>query len=154
MDDPVHTEGGVRFLAQDYALAVCSPSYLEKLAGELCEENASAVTAINALNWPGTWDRWLIRAFNAKVPLGDEINLQTTSLCVKAAQGGVGVAMAHGPLVQRELAEGSLVLANDTLLPVKEHYVAVSHRSAPDKIFDAVSSWVTANMQPKADFRD
>jgi len=150
IDENTEIGEDARFVAQDYALAVCSARYLQQIGGILCEQNAGAATAVNALNWPGTWQRWLVHTFGRDVALHDMIDLQTTSLCVQAAAGGVGIAMAHGPLIQRELAQGALVLANTTALPLRERYVAVRHRAASRNIFDEFALWVSQNMKTDA----
>lgn len=133
-------------LTRDFALPVCSPRYLDFLGGELSPATASRATAFHALNWPGTWQRWIEHAFGNEVAFSNEIHLQTTSLSVQAAQGGFGVAMAHGPLIQRELSEGALVLANAAALPLTEAYVAIQYRSAAGAIFADLVAWLRQNV--------
>ncbi|WP_224404833.1 LysR family transcriptional regulator [Afifella sp. IM 167] len=133
-------------LARDFALPVCSPGYLDFLGGELTAESAARATVFHALNWPGCWPRWVAHAFGGEIGFNAEIYLQTTSLSVQAAQGGVGIAMAHGPLIQRELQDGSLVLANTQALPLGEAYIAVRYRAAAAAIFGDLVVWLRRNV--------
>ena len=145
-DESAATGNEMRVVAQDFGIPVCSPRYLQRLGGSFSSENAATATVINALNWPGTWQRWLTHALGHDVALRDTIDLQTTSLCVQAAISGVGIAMAHGPLIQRELANGALCLAHPQSLPLDQCYVAIKHRADSRDIFDQFAGWVRLNM--------
>lgn len=141
-------DGETALIVPDRAIAICAPRYLERIGGILVPAASNRVTAIHALNWPGIWQRWADGAFGQPLRFADEVTLQNTALCIQAAQGGLGIAVAHAPLVQRELATGSLVLAHDYSLPVEEGYFTIRHRPVHGEMFAAFTDWARRNMSP------
>lgn len=130
----------------DSAKAVCSPDYLQKIGGRLSLETVSKTTIIHSLTWPNIWEKWSECAFGRNIKSASEIRLQHTGLCIQAAQNGVGVAIVHSPLTQKEITDGSLVVAHDLALQVPEGYVAIQHRPNRDNLFEEFVTWARSHM--------
>lgn len=141
-------------LIRDQAVAVASPRYLQKLGGRLTADRVRDCLVIRALNWPGIWERWSRAAFGAPLGVADEISVQNTALGVQAAEGGIGIAIAHAPLIRDELAGGKLVLANDCAFRVREGYFMVQYQPVDPRFLADFEVWTKAAMRGPAGSRE
>lgn len=130
-------------LLDDVAILVCSPDTLKRHGpieqpSDLCRH-----TIVHALNWPTIWSRWCSHMGCGDIEPAAEIHLQNTSLTIQAALGGMGVAMAHGLLVQDELKAGRLVAPFPRSLPVAEGYcLAYRQSEAETKPVLTLRQWI------------
>lgn len=134
-------------LAHDSAVPLCSRAYLDRLGGTLTAESLRGATILTALNWPDIWPTWCRAAFGTELVVKTAVQLQQTALCIQAAASDVGIAMAHGPLADRELSGGRLVRASDVVYRVREAYYAVRRRSFADEaLFRRFAAWCRAQL--------
>jgi LysR family transcriptional regulator, glycine cleavage system transcriptional activator len=135
----------VRRLAPDRAVAVCSSSYRARLEELDRLEGWTRATLICPFNWPDIWERWGEAAFGTRID-ARRIFLQNSALCNQAAAGGLGIAIAHLPLVAPDLESGRLVAAHEFALPLAETYFAVNINEPDSELFERFADWCVANM--------
>ncbi|MCC7045981.1 MAG: LysR family transcriptional regulator [Alphaproteobacteria bacterium] len=97
-------------MIMDFGIPVCSPAFLREHRQALAKpEGLYEVNLLHAMSWPDVWDKWFACAKLKPPKPHRQFNFQHTGLSVQAAIGGLGVAMAHGPLVASELTDGRLI---------------------------------------------
>jgi LysR family transcriptional regulator, glycine cleavage system transcriptional activator len=133
-------------IVRDLAVAVASPRYLKKIGGRLTVESARKCILIRAQNWPEIWERWSRAAFGASMRAADEISVQNSALGIQAAEGGVGIAIAHAPLIRDELAGGKLTLANDCAFRVREGYFLLQYLPLDTRFLSDFQIWAKSAM--------
>lgn len=133
-------------IVRDQAVAVASPQYLKRIGGRLTAESARGCLLVRAQNWPGIWERWSRAAFGSALRTADEIGVQNTALGIQAAEGGVGIAIAHAPLIRGELADGKLRLANDYALRVREGYFLLQYLPLDPRFVSEFQIWIKSAM--------
>ena len=112
-------------LVTDFALPVISPDRLRS-------QNLSEVSdlrhhfLLHATTWPDVWSRWLDAIGHPDLQPAGEMRFQNTGFTVQAALSGLGVAMAHGPLIADDLLAGKLIAPFELSLPVDRAYYMVS----------------------------
>lgn len=93
-------------LAPDEIFPVASPQVAARVrsAGDLGTE-----TLLNDESWSSDWPDWAEREGIALPDLTDAPRFSLYSLAVAEAEAGAGVLMGHGFLLERQLADGTLV---------------------------------------------
>jgi LysR family glycine cleavage system transcriptional activator len=141
-------------IAHDSAIPICTPEYRNLYRGLADASSRRRVTLICPLSWPDIWDRWSEHALGERLDAVQKIYFQNSALCIQAAASGVGIAIAHSPLIAAELDSGKLVRAHARALDLAESYYAVD-KSGPDLgFFDEFVSWCRRNMRAPANGRD
>lgn len=135
----------VRRLAPDNAVPICAPEYKARFGPLDHLDDWKRTTLICPLNWPGIWDRYGEAAFGGKID-APRIFLQNSALCIQAAAGDLGVAIAHQPLVAMEIASGQMVAAHHFTLPLAETYFAVNINETSSALFARFADWCSRNM--------
>lgn len=77
----------------------------------------------------GAWARWA-EVSGVEVTSSGQVSFPHTHLCLGAAVGGMGVAVAERRLVEADLAAGRLV-ALTAFVPFPDGFAAIPHRSRP-----------------------
>jgi LysR family glycine cleavage system transcriptional activator len=135
-------------LIDDFALPVCSPHILTSKAQVREIADLQHHTLLHAINWKEIWPRWLAHAGAPDLRPSGEFQLQHTAMTVQAALGGMGFAMAHGPLVQEELRTGRLASPLALTLPVREgYYFACRQEAAELEPVVTFRAWVRREME-------
>ncbi len=93
---------------------VCSPEVLETYALKELRDLGNGVRFIHdqtfrRYDWFPTWQVWLARHNLNDVDATQGLGLGTSHMTIVAARDGLGVALARGALVERDLADGTLV---------------------------------------------
>ncbi|MEK1907311.1 MAG: LysR substrate-binding domain-containing protein, partial [Pseudomonas sp.] len=122
---------------------VCSPSLLGA-RGAFSAEELATLPLLQQTTRPYAWRQW----FNAQglsVPrdmTGPRYEL--FSMLAQAAAHGMGVALIPPFLIQRELAEGSLVAAHPTVFDSsdKAYYLMIPERKAESAALRAFRDWL------------
>lgn len=109
-------------LIPDWATPVCAPDLPTSRRPLHALEDIRHHTVIHALNWPGMWARWLRHVDAGRVRPRSEVSMQHTALTVQAAMSGMGVAIAHAPLVQDYLKTKRLLAPFRSAMPVSGGY--------------------------------
>jgi LysR family glycine cleavage system transcriptional activator len=130
----------------DFAVPVANPELLRTRALTDLSDLQRHVL-LHAITWPEIWPLWLSAAGVPDLKPAGEMRLQNTGFTIQAAMNGLGIAMAHGPLISEELQSGKLIAPFRLMLPVDRGYCLVSLRdrseSPPVLRF---RNWIRAQM--------
>ncbi|MCO5066719.1 MAG: LysR substrate-binding domain-containing protein [Rhizobiaceae bacterium] len=134
------------FLAEDYALPICSPTLVKDKAA--CLADLTLHPLIHNERWPNAWREWLEASGIGKIEAVEELWLSHSGLTVQAALNSFGWAIAHGPLVADDIESGRLVAPFDFIQPVQFAYFAVyrhdTERREASRIF---TTWVKEELK-------
>lgn len=120
---------------------VCAPAYRASLGG-VAPELARA-TLIHLSTATEDWAAWIDAVGLQGLDLSGGLTLDTMQLGIEAAVAGLGVMMGRRPLIDRELADGTLVPASDRTVACSTAYWLVGSEAAqarPD--IAAFKSWL------------
>jgi LysR family transcriptional regulator, glycine cleavage system transcriptional activator len=94
---------------------------------------------------PNDWEIWL-KAAGVDAPVSSRSHsFSLFSMVIQAATKGLGICMAHGVLVQGELAAGSLVELFDLRVPAPASYYIVTPVSmVPNPAVARFSQWLVS----------
>jgi len=140
------TKGRAALIAPDIAIPVCTPGYLGLGRHTSDPHIWRQLTVICPLNWTDIWDRWSVHAFGQTLDVGERIFFHNSALCVQAAFSGVGIAMAHLPLVAHDIAAGRLVAAHPAGLALAERYYAIDKSGVDLAFFEQFADWCRRHM--------
>jgi DNA-binding transcriptional LysR family regulator len=122
--------------------AVCSPGLMEGRAHLNARELAD-MPLLQQTTRPYAWRQWFT-AQDMNVPrdmTGPRYEL--FSMLAQAAMHDMGVALIPPFLIQRELAEGRLVIANDKALSsIKAYYLMIPERKVESASLKAFRDWL------------
>ncbi|MNJ52075.1 Glycine cleavage system transcriptional activator [compost metagenome] len=123
---------------------VCSPALLGG-AGELDPEQLAQLPLLQQTTRPYAWRQWF-NSLDMNVPrdmTGPRYEL--FSMLAQAAMHEMGVALIPPFLIQRELAEGRLVVANrHALSSIKAYYLMIPERKVESASLRAFRDWLVA----------
>lgn len=133
---PATTSRGIvkELLTPDFAIPVCAPSLATRRRPLRTIQDLRHHTILHALNWPNTWQAWLKASGAPGLQPKDEISLQHTALTIDAALQGMGIAMAHAPLIYDHLKSKRLVTPFKTMLPIKSGYYLLYPAAERDNV--------------------
>ncbi|KJK06899.1 MULTISPECIES: LysR substrate-binding domain-containing protein [Pseudomonas] len=126
---------------------VCSPNLLDEV-GQLSAEKIAQLPLLQQTTRPYAWRQW----FNsldmniARDMTGPRYEL--FSMLAQAAMHEMGVALIPPFLIQRELAEGRLVVANrHALSSIKAYYLMIPERKVESASLRAFRDWLVAQAE-------
>ncbi len=97
----------VEGLIEETFIPVCSPSIAK--AGSLCVEDVLQYRLIHSVKSQAQWTRWLALAKIEPNERWRRVLFDRSHMAIDAAVGGLGIALESTLMMQRELADGSLV---------------------------------------------
>ncbi|VXC86812.1 Transcriptional regulator, LysR family [Pseudomonas sp. 8Z] len=130
------------FLMHEHLLPVCSPSLLR--GAPVTVEHIATLPLLQQTTRPYAWRRW----FNAQgLSIARDMTgprLELFSMLAQAARHEMGVALIPPFLIQRELQDGSLVIALNQTVPDNAHayYLMVPERKAESSALKAFRDWL------------
>lgn len=134
-------------IAMDYAIPVAHPDLGRRTRRIVEVDDLRHHVLLHADTWSDVWPRWLAAAGAPGLKPAGEVVLPHAGLTVHAAMSGLGVAVAHGPLVADEIAAGTLVAPFPVSLAVDQSYFFVcSKTSAQDEAVSSFRDWVRQEM--------
>jgi LysR family glycine cleavage system transcriptional activator len=119
-------------LIPDYAVPVCSPTLATRNKPLRTVQDLRRHTILHAFNWPDIWQSWLNAAGEPGLRPKYEVFLQHTALTTEAAMHGMGVAMAHAPLIYDHLKARRLITPFKTMLPINQGYYLLAPSATRD----------------------
>lgn len=149
-ESPVSFPGLVaEAIVRDRVVPVCSPA-LSGGQGHLSPQELdwSSQTLLHSITWPGSWQHWLTIAGVGPLHVSRAIFLQNTGLAVAAAMQGAGIAIAHGPLIGRQLQCQQLSIPFSTYCSSVRWFHVVYRRSmmrSPQFVF--FKEWLVGELQ-------
>ena len=120
-------------LFEERLVPVCSPAYAESLSTPEGGFRLHEATLIHVVSISEDWSAWGDATGTEGLGLAGGIRLDTIQLAFEAARAGLGVALGRKPLVDPELADGSLVEVGHEIVAAETAYWlvcsdAVEHR--------------------------
>ena len=109
---------------------VCSPGYRAALAGADGTAELRRATLIHTVPASEDWQAWLDRTGAADIDATQGLRVDTIQLAFEAAAAGLGVALGRRPLVDQDLAAGSLVEFGPAPIAAETAYWLVSSDGA------------------------
>lgn len=130
------------FLMHEHLLPVCSPALLETLPATA--QRIAELPLLQQTTRPYAWRQWFsAQGLNvARDMTGPRLEL--FSMLAQAARHEMGVALIPPFLIQRELADGSLVVALDRPVPDNQraYYLMVPERKVESAALIAFRDWL------------
>ncbi|NYH16446.1 LysR substrate-binding domain-containing protein [Paraburkholderia bryophila] len=105
---------------------VCSPAYLENLRDAHGHLDLQRATLIHVNAASEDWQAWLDATGAHDIETADGLRVDTIQLAFEAASMSLGVALGRRPLVDSDLASGSLVEARPETIASDTAYWLVS----------------------------
>jgi LysR family glycine cleavage system transcriptional activator len=118
-----------RLLGEDM-FPVCAPSLVKGKNALKKPSDLARVTLLHMSNQRDDWRLWLTAAGAKGVDPSRGPVFDQAMTVLQAAMDGLGVAIGHGPLVERDIKAGRLVAPFDVSLPVEAAYYLVAPPSA------------------------
>ncbi|NYH25121.1 LysR substrate-binding domain-containing protein [Paraburkholderia bryophila] len=109
---------------------VCSPAYLENLRDAHGHLDLQRATLIHVNAASEDWQAWLDATGAHDIETADGLRVDTIQLAFEAASMSLGVALGRRPLVDSDLASGSLVEARAETIASDTAYWLVSAENA------------------------
>ncbi|MFM0591776.1 LysR substrate-binding domain-containing protein [Paraburkholderia dilworthii] len=109
---------------------VCSPAYLENLRDAHGHLDLQRATLIHVNAASEDWQAWLDATGAHDIETADGLRVDTIQLAFEAANMSLGVALGRRPLVDSDLASGSLVEARAETIASDTAYWLVSAENA------------------------
>ncbi|HBZ93656.1 MULTISPECIES: LysR family transcriptional regulator [unclassified Pseudomonas] len=130
------------FLMHEHLLPVCSPALLGDAPVDAAR--IAALPLLQQTTRPYAWRQWFAaQGMNvARDMTGPRLEL--FSMLAQAAQHEMGIALIPPFLIQRELKDGSLVIALDRAVPNNDraYYLMVPERKAESSALKAFRDWL------------
>ena len=130
------------FLMHEHLLPVCSPALLDGLPSS--PERIAELPLLQQTTRPYAWRQWFAaQGLNvARDMTGPRLEL--FSMLAQAARHEMGIALIPPFLIQRELDDGSLVIALDRAVPNsnRAYYLMVPERKTESAALKAFRDWL------------
>ncbi len=139
------------YLMPENSLPVCSPELLEG-RGELSAAQIARLPLLQQTTRPYAWRQWFgSLGMNVAGDLGGP-RYELFSMLAQAAEHAMGVALIPPFLIQRELAEGRLVIAKEhACLSDKAYYLMIPERKVESAALIAFRDWL---LEQARDYRE
>lgn len=130
------------FLMHEHLLPVCSPALLGDAAVDA--ERIATLPLLQQTTRPYAWRQWFAAQGLSVARDMAGPRLELFSMLAQAAQQEMGVALIPPFLIQRELKDGSLVVALDRAVPNNDraYYLMVPERKAESSALKAFRDWL------------
>jgi DNA-binding transcriptional LysR family regulator len=130
------------FLMHEHLLPVCSPTLLGDTPVDA--ERIATLPLLQQTTRPYAWRQWFAAQGMSVARDMTGPRLELFSMLAQAAQHEMGVALIPPFLIQRELQDGSLVVALDRAVPHNDraYYLMVPERKAESTALKAFRDWL------------
>lgn len=134
-------------LTEDYYYPVAAPGYLSREGSAPRTPDDLRHCNLLRMDVRESWQPWLkLAGLDLPEPSGGLV-IEDSSLTLRAAADGAGVALSRHVIASREIAEGELVRLFDLALPADEAYYFVCLPEARDKpSIVAFKTWIFEEM--------
>ncbi|KRV69243.1 LysR substrate-binding domain-containing protein [Pseudomonas citronellolis] len=130
------------FLMRENPVPVCSPELLEGRAS-LSAEEIAALPLMQQTTRPYAWRQWFGSLGMSVAHDMSGTRYELFSMLAQAAEQGMGVALIPPMLIQRELAEGRLIVAmQHAYLSEHAYYLMIPERKVESAIVRAFRDWL------------
>ncbi|TRO13335.1 LysR family transcriptional regulator [Ectopseudomonas mendocina] len=130
------------FLMHEHLLPVCSPALLGDAPVDA--ERIATLPLLQQTTRPYAWRQWFAAHGMSVARDMTGPRLELFSMLAQAAQHEMGIALIPPFLIQRELKDGSLVIALDRAVPNNDrgYYLMVPERKAESSALKAFRDWL------------
>ncbi|QMV63237.1 LysR family transcriptional regulator [Pseudomonas berkeleyensis] len=130
------------FLMHEHLLPVCSPGLLGDTP--VTVEHIAALPLLQQTTRPYAWRQWFAAQGMSVARDMTGPRLELFSMLAQAARHEMGIALIPPFLIQRELEEGSLVIALDRTVPNgdRAYYLMVPERKSESAALKAFRDWL------------
>lgn len=130
------------FLMHEHLLPVCSPALLGDAPVDA--ERIATLPLLQQTTRPYAWRQWFAAQGMSVARDMAGPRLELFSMLAQAAQHEMGIALIPPFLIQRELKDGSLVIALDRAVPNNDrgYYLMVPERKAESSALKAFRDWL------------
>ncbi|MGE8505633.1 MAG: LysR substrate-binding domain-containing protein [Pseudomonas sp.] len=130
------------FLMHEHLLPVCSPELLGDTP--VTVEHIAALPLLQQTTRPYAWRQWFAAQGMSVARDMTGPRLELFSMLAQAARHEMGIALIPPFLIQRELEEGSLVIALDRTVPNgdRAYYLMVPERKSESAALKAFRDWL------------
>lgn len=130
------------FLMHEHLLPVCSPELLGDTP--VTVEHIAALPLLQQTTRPYAWRQWFAAQGMSVARDMTGPRLELFSMLAQAARHEMGIALIPPFLIQRELEEGSLVIALDRTVPNSDraYYLMVPERKSESAALKAFRDWL------------
>lgn len=117
-------------LFRERLVPVCAPGCRDRLAADGSGPNLAEAPLIHVVSVSEDWAEWCAATGTHGLELEGGLRLDTIQLAFEAAKAGLGVAIGRRPLVDGDLADGSLVEAGPEAAATESAYWLVCAEGA------------------------
>jgi LysR family glycine cleavage system transcriptional activator len=131
----------------EWLVAVCAPSYLEKNGLDSTtlfslEQLAKQKLILNEMTGRD-WQQWARKLSLGPLPIKHALKFEQDDVAIQAAVAGHGIALANVAYIQREMSLGSLVAATEQApIVIGAHYLKIAATRRQAKVVDAFCRWL------------
>jgi len=138
-------------LFDDWIFPVCSPAMADGSLPLRHPQDLRHHRLLHDTNSPDDWKRWLQGAGVEGIDAGRGLSFSHSMLVLQAAAEGLGVAIAHSPLLGDDLATGRLARPFQEFVPTQSAYYFISpeHNAEHPKII-AFREWIMSESAANA----
>ncbi|MBI1777721.1 MAG: LysR family transcriptional regulator [Proteobacteria bacterium] len=131
----------------DYAMPVVHPTLPVRVHPLREVSDLERHTLLHAASWPTIWRDWLTAAGQPDLEPATNVELPNAGMTAHAAMSGLGVAIAHGPLVADDIAAGKLIAPFDLMLPLDRSYLFVTPKGDREHLASqSFKTWMLREM--------
>ena len=124
---------------------VCSPRFRETLSAHPGADEVIGQPLLHDIYWPTDWPDWARAVGAGAGELAADMRFALYNGVIQAAADGMGMAVGHGEMVARELADGTLVaLAHLSVDPGKSYHLVMNSSAANDPALVRLEEWLLA----------
>lgn len=144
--NPPFDDGTVVASRPDEVFPVCAPQYargLEEWPAALGSRSLELIEQVAVDRTWYSWQEWLLRAGLSSASTLPRLRLNQYTEVIQAACSGQGVALGWQTLIERHLAEGSLVRVGNSVVTAEGRYnVVLPLRRKPHPLRDVLVEWL------------
>ncbi len=141
----VHPDCERYLIFEDSLTLVCSPMIAKQITQPADIFRFSLLTDVD---WADNWERWFAAVgLDASAQTTNRTSFERYSMLINAAVSGMGVAIGHNALIQRELETGSLVRPFALNIPTERKFYAVTQKK-PSATSKAFIEWLLTLSNP------
>ncbi len=135
-------------LLSEHVFPVCAPAMLQSGAPLEKPADLAAHTLLHVSSMPDDWRVWLTAAGVQDIDPTQGMTFDLWLAALNAATDGVGVALGHTPLVERDLAAGRLVAPFSCELPNEfAYYIVYPEGGLRSDAFFAFKDWLLSQRE-------
>ena len=141
--DGRHPGYSVTRLFGEEVFPVCSPRFRETLSATPGAEEVIAQPLLHDIYWDADWRDWAHAVGASSCELAANMRFALYKGVIQAAVDGIGMAVGHGEMIAKELADGKLVaLAHLSVVSEKSYHLVMNASAANNRRLARLKDWL------------